>query len=279
FSLRRSIPLASGALLVLSLALVTACSSSGRLSVPPGTSQPDKFLFDKGNEALQKKKWITAREFFKQVTETYTQSPLRPDAKLAVGDTYLGEGTTEAYILAIAEFQEFLSYYPTHPRADYAQYQLGLAHFRQMRAPQRDQTETRDTIREFEAFVVRYPKSALLPEAKNRLREAHDRLSASEFEVGQFYYHIHWYPGAIDRLSTLLKNDPDYTQRDGAYFYLAESYYKANRMKEALPYYERLLDEFKQSQFMAQTKKRVAELKSGTAGQPAAAATAPKTQQ
>src|SRR5436190_3844179 len=177
---------------------VSACASSGRGPVPPGTPQPDQFLFDKGNEALEKKKWITAREYFKQVTETYTQSPIRPDAKLGIGDTYLGEGSSESLVLAIAEFQEFLSFYPTHPRADYAQYKLGLAHFRQMRAPQRDQTETRDAIREFETFIVRYPNSELMPEVKNRLREAKDRVSQAELEVGRFYYRIKWYPGAID---------------------------------------------------------------------------------
>ena len=84
-------------------------------------------------------------------------------------------------MLAINEFQEFLSFYPTNRRADYAQYKLGMAHFRQMRAPQRDQTETRDTIREFEAFVVRYPNSELMPEVKAKLREARDRLSEADY--------------------------------------------------------------------------------------------------
>jgi len=72
-----------------------ACSTHTRSMVPPGTSEPDKFLFDKGTDALNRKKWLTAREFFKQVTETYTASPYRPDAKLGIGDTYLGEGTGE----------------------------------------------------------------------------------------------------------------------------------------------------------------------------------------
>ena len=67
---------------------------------------------------------------------------------------------------AINEFREFLSFYPTNPRADYAQYKLGMAHFRQMRAPQRDQTETREAIREFETFVARYPNSSLMPEVQ-----------------------------------------------------------------------------------------------------------------
>ena len=50
-------------------------------------------------------------------------------------------------MLAINEFREFLSFYPTNPRADYAQYKLGFCHFKQMRAAQRDQTETRDASR------------------------------------------------------------------------------------------------------------------------------------
>ena len=148
---------------LLALAGAGACSSRSRGLVPAGTTEPDRFLFDKGTEALNNRKWLTSREFFKQVVETYTQSTYRPDSKLGIGDSYLGEGTSEALVLAINEFREFLSYYPTNPRADYAQYKLGLAHFRQMRGPQRDQTETRETIKELQAFVERYPNSSLMP--------------------------------------------------------------------------------------------------------------------
>jgi outer membrane protein assembly factor BamD len=262
-----------GIMLVACTVWLSACASSGRAPVPPGTAQPDQFLFEKGNEALQKKKWLTAREYFKQVTETYTQSPIRPDAKLGVGDTYLGEGSTEALVLAIAEFQEFLSFYPTNRRADYAQYKLGIAHFRQMRSAQRDQTETRDALREFQTFVTRYPSSELMPEVKAKLRETRDRLSESELEVGQFYFRIRWYPGALDRLNLLLKDDPEFTSRDQAYFYIGESLLKVSRPAEALPYYERLVKEFTQSEHLEAAKKRIEEIKNP----PAAPATAAKT--
>ncbi|MGE3511250.1 MAG: outer membrane protein assembly factor BamD [Vicinamibacterales bacterium] len=251
------------AILVL-LALVgtvTACATRGRGSVPPGTTQPDQFLFERGNALLQEKKWLTAREFFKQLTETYTQSPLRPDAKLAIGDTYLGEGSTEALVLAQNEFQEFLSFYPTHQRADYAQYKLAMTHFRQMRAPQRDQSETRETIRELQTFVARYPSSDLMSEVQAKLREAKDRLATADYEVGVFYYRQRWYPGAIDRLGTLIKSDPEYTGRDAAYFYLGESLLKVNRPAEALPYYERLVAEYQQSEHLEDSRKRIASIR------------------
>jgi outer membrane protein assembly factor BamD len=248
------------AILVSALAF-GSCASSGRAPVPPGTAQPDQYLFDRGNDALQRKKWLTAREYFKQVTETYTQSPIRPDAKLGIGDTYLGEGSTEALVLAISEFQEFLSFYPTNRRADYAQYKLGIAHFRQMRSPQRDQTETRAALREFQTFVARYPASDLMPEVNAKLRETRDRLSESELEVGQFYYRIRWYPGALDRLNLLLKDDPDFTARDEVYFYIGESLLKVSRPAEALPYFERLVKEFEQSEHIESARKRIEEIK------------------
>jgi outer membrane protein assembly factor BamD len=245
---------------VLGLAAAAACASAGR-GVPAGTSLPDKFLFDKGTEALNKKKWLTAREFYREVVDTYGQSPYRPDAKLGLGDTYLGEGTSEALERARNEFAEFLAFFPTNPRADYAQYKLGMVHFRQMRAPQRDQTQTRDAVKEFETFVARYPNSMLMSEAKARLREARDRLSESDYEVGFFYFRQRWYPGAVDRFRALLKQDSEFTNRDAVYFYLAEALVKQNRKAEALPYYQKLIEEFRQSEYLETANKRIAELK------------------
>jgi outer membrane protein assembly factor BamD len=130
-----------------------------------------------------------------------------------------------------------------------------------MRAPQRDQAETKEAIKEFEAFVARYPNSDLMPEAKEKLREAHDRLSMSDYLVGYFYFRSRWYPGAIDRFQSVLKQNEAYNGRDAVYFYLGEALVKVKREAEALAYYERLLNEFDQSEHLDDARKRVAELK------------------
>jgi outer membrane protein assembly factor BamD len=249
---------------VAALVLTVACAaaSTSRQVVPGGTQEPDRFLFDKGETALNARKWITAREYFKQVVETYTQSPYRPDAKLAVGDTYLEEGGADNLVLAMNEYREFLAFYPTNKRADYAQYKLGMTHFKQMRAAERDQTETRDAIREFQTFIARYPTSELMPDVQARLREAKDRLGRADFQVGLFYFRQKWYPGSIDRLSALLKGDPDYSSRGEVYFYLAESYMKLKgREAQALPYYEKLVNEFPKNEHLQDAQKRITELK------------------
>jgi outer membrane protein assembly factor BamD len=240
---------------VVLLALASACSS-GPKTPPTGTPEPDKFLHERGTASLTDRKWLTAREYFRQLVDVYPQSPYRADAKLGIGDTYIGEGTPEAYLLAINEFREFLSYYPTHRRADYAQFKLGMTHYYQMRAPDRDQSETREAIRELTAFMERFPSSGLREEAGGKLREARDRLSMSEQRVGVHYFRSKWYPGAIERFKGLLARDPNFSNRDATYFYLAESYEKIQRPAEALPLYDRLIKEFEASEFLLEAQKR-----------------------
>jgi outer membrane protein assembly factor BamD len=257
---------------MLSLAMVAAAAISsacagGSVKPPQGTPDPDKFLFDRGNEALNSKRWLVAREYFREIIDTYPQSPHRADAKLGVGDTYLGEGSAESYVLALNEYREFLAFYPNHARSGYAQYKLGMTHFRQMHSADRDQTETREAIKELTLFVERYPSDPLIEDGKARLREARDRLSQYEYNVGYHYYRSRWYPGAIDRFKTLLDKDPEFTRRDAVYFYLGECYAKIARPAEALPYFDRLVQEFEQSDHLVEAQKRVEEMKALIANQ------------
>ena len=189
---------ALGVALLLAAGLAAGCAG-GSVKPPTGTPEPDKFLFDRGNEALDKRKWLVSREYFRELIDTYPQTPHRADAKLGIGDTYLGEGSAESYVLALNEFREFLAFYPTHARAGYAQYKLGMTHFRQMHSADRDQTETREAIKEFTTFVERYPTDELIEDGKAKLREARDRLSQYEYNVGYHYYRSRWFPGAVDR--------------------------------------------------------------------------------
>jgi outer membrane protein assembly factor BamD len=253
---------------VLLLVVLGAASCGGGPRRPPtGTPEPDKFLFDLGTDNLNRRRWLVARESFRELIDTYPQSRFRAEAKLGVADTYLGEGSAESYVLALNEFREFLAFYPTHDRVDYAQFKLGMTHFYQMHSPDRDQTETREAIRELAIFVERYPNSQLIEEGRQRLREARDRLSQYEYNVGYHYYRSRWCPGAVDRFKALLDRDPQYTRRDAVYFYLGECYVKANQPAQALPYFDRLVKEFEQSEYLEEAQKRMEAIKTEMANQ------------
>ena len=175
-------------LLSLCLSLVpaiisAACSSNGPVTAGPG--EADQILIDRGTAALKERKWTTSRQYFAELLESYPQSPLRAEAKLGVGDSYLGENNAASYVYAQNEYREFLAFYPTNPRADYAQMQLGMVHFNQMLNPQRDQTETKEAIKEFQTFVDRYPSSPHMPQ----VRAAAPRGKGSSLGLGSWRWH------------------------------------------------------------------------------------------
>ena len=41
---------------------IAACATGGAKKPPTGPPEPDKFLFERGTEALNNKRWIVARE-------------------------------------------------------------------------------------------------------------------------------------------------------------------------------------------------------------------------
>jgi outer membrane protein assembly factor BamD len=247
----------SRALITLAMLWLAACGGNRAPETPPGTVPPDQFLSERANDAMKRERWADARKYFQQIVDNYPQSALRPDAKLGVGDSYLNEGGDANLVLAENEFKEFITFYPTNARVDYSQYKLAMTHYKRMRRPERDQTETIAAVREFEVFFDRYPNSMLTSEVRERWREARSRLSEASYQVGLYYYRSRWYPGAIDRFKEVLKDDPGYPNRDAVYYYLAESLLKTDKKAEALPYYDRLVKEFERSDYLLDARRRL----------------------
>jgi outer membrane assembly lipoprotein YfiO len=253
---RRLLALAA---LLLALSTAAGCGAGSTPTIVPD-QDADTYLFTQGSLALERGRWLTAREYLRRLVDTYPTSQHRQNAKLGIGDSYLGERRIESDILAAAEFREFLRFYPLAPRADYAQYRLAVAYVRQVLSPERDQTATHDALRELRVFTTNYPTSSYMADALKLERETRDRLSQSEMLIGRHYVRSRWYPGAVTRLEALLKTDPQFTGRDGVYFFLAEAYNKQDKKAEARVYYQKVIDEFRVSEYLDDARKRLAVL-------------------
>jgi len=258
---------AARTLLLALICLSSACGGEDPPDITPATIGGDVILFERGEAALAEENWGDARGFFVQVRDNYPQSDFRADARLGVADSYEGQGGAAQYTSALAEYEDFLRLYPTHPRAAYAQFKLAIVHHHQMRQPERDQSWTLSTIDQFELFFDRFPNSEFAPEATRYLREAKDRLSDSEYLVGEYYYRNEWWPGAIDRFETIADSDPQYSHRERVYFYLADAYLNNGDLQDALPLFQQLLEEFPQSVFLADTQMAIADIENRLASQ------------
>lgn len=248
-------------LVLAMLATTVACGAGQPPPPPPGSIDADRYLFDQGSAELAEGHWIQAREYFRRLVDTYPQSPHRADAKLGIGDSYLGENRLESRILAANEYREFLQFFPTHERADYAQYQIIQSYAGQMRSPRRDQSPTRDAKTEVDRFLRNYPNSDLRPEVEALQREVLDRLAEYEYRVGLFYHRQRNWLGAMMRFDYVRENYPNYTRMDEVYFQIAETIFKAGSPADSAQFYERVINEYPDSPHVEEATKRLAEIK------------------
>jgi predicted Zn-dependent protease len=59
----------------------------------------------------------------------------------------------------------------------------------------------------------------------------------------------------------ILKNDPQYTRRDAVYYQLAQALLLLQQPAAAIPYLDKLIAEFVESEYLEKAKVQVAELK------------------
>jgi outer membrane protein assembly factor BamD len=225
-----------------------------------GQADADKFLYERGSALLAKKSWITAREYFRRIVDSYPQSTYRADAKLGVGDSYIGENQSGSLILAVNEFREFLTYFPLSARADYAQYKLALATSKQMLSAERDQTATHETLTEVQKFIDTYPDSQYRAEVDKVYRQARDRLSESEFKVGMVYYRARYMIGALPRFADVLRDDPGYTRRDEVLYFAGVAFTKAGLIPQAVPMFATVVQQYPKSKYAKSSKRYIEQL-------------------
>ena len=246
--------------IVLLLAGLSGCAHSG-VDTASLSSSSDAIVWDAAQKAYQKKQWETARQYYKRIVDGFPNSEYGPGARLGLGQSYFEEGGTGNYILAVASLREFLTLYPSHPRADFAQYLVAEAYFKQKNGPDRDQSSTRKALTEYERLLDLYPGSPQVENARKRIRDCRASLARSEYVVGWFYQKGRQaWRAAINRYEGILSDYPDYDRLDEVLFRLSECLDAAGRRAEALPLLDRLLGEYPQSEYADDARKLKDEL-------------------
>jgi outer membrane protein assembly factor BamD len=232
----------------------------GTDSLLPTGQQPDKILYQKSIDAIDHGHYEVGRLTLQALLNTYPDSEYLAKAKLAIADSYYEQGGTAGLTEAEAEYKDFQTFFPTAPEAPMAQYRVAMAHFRLMGKPDRDLTQIRLAQAEFKEFLLKYSDSDLMPRAKARLREVQEALAQGEFEVARFYYEKHANLAAESRFLEIVNHYPSFSEADKACWYLAQSYERLKKPKDAVPYYARILTDYPLSPVVPDAKEQLAAL-------------------
>lgn len=193
-------------------------------SVTPGR---DRELFIVATREIRKNNYDVGRLLLQTIITTYPDSAYLPMAKLAVADSFFLEGSTSALIQAAAAYQDWLTFFPTHPLADRVLLKIAESQMRQIGLPDRDATRAKVAEQRLKALLQQYPNSILKKDTEERLKQVQDNLGLHNLYVANYYYKLSvdqkkaGLKGAQSRYREILDKYPNFGFMDEALYKLS----------------------------------------------------------
>jgi outer membrane protein assembly factor BamD len=228
-------------------------------AVAPGR---DRTLFLEATKEVRKGNHEVGRLLFTTIITTYPDSAYLPMAKLAIADSFYLEGGTSSLIQAGQAYQDWLTYFPTDPLADAAMLKVAETEMRQMGLATREISHARKAEQRLKVLLQQYPQTKLRPEVEERLRRVQDNLGDHDFSIAMFYRDRYigkhgGLKGSQDRLKEIVEKYPNYCRKDEVLYNYAWTFTIEEEPDEAAKYYQQLVRDYPNSQFVDKAKEQL----------------------
>jgi len=196
-------------IILITLASLTACSSSGQRS---GVELSEQDTYTKAMEAIENQNFFLAIETLQRLENRYPYGQYSEQAQL---ELIYAQYKAQDLENARATAERFIRLHPEHPKVDYAYYlkalttyELGLSLVEQYFADEeamRDPQPARDSFNELGDLINRFPNSDYAADARKRMIYLRDRLALHELHVARYYIKRHAYVAAANRGRTVVE--------------------------------------------------------------------------
>jgi outer membrane protein assembly factor BamD len=244
-------------LLAASLVL-SSCGHNVKAAKIGSGAEPDKLLYDTAMDDIKKGRQEQGRLALQTLMNTYPDSDYLAKAKLGIADSYYKEGGVTGLTQSVAEYEDFITFFPFLDEAQYAQMQVGMAHYRRMEKPDRDRTEALAAENAFQILLQKFPDGPIAAEGQQRLREVQEVLAEGDFRIAQFYFIRGADRSAVARLQNLVTRYPLYSQADHAQWMLAQLYERHGGGSEiSTKYYATIVKDYPLSSLVDDAKEKL----------------------
>jgi len=188
-------------------------------------------LFEAGKEKYEQGKYLKAVDYFQSIVYNYPGVSIIDTAQYYLGLSYFGNND---YTLAQAEFNRLIMNYPSSVFFESAMLLRAVSVFQA--SPKHyglDQTELEQAIQMLNDFVIDFPESDYLPEAREYILQARTRMARKYYTNATVYARM----GARDASKTYYQIViDDYTDTEYAplaVFGMAEAEYRSGEYEKA----------------------------------------------
>jgi outer membrane protein assembly factor BamD len=172
-------------------------------------------MYTKAKGYLTAQNWGRAIGQYQILSTRYPFGRYTEQAQLELAYAYHRGGNPEA---ALSTADRFIRTYPSHPNVDYAFYIRGLTNYEMRvgfmerlmpsRVRDRDQTAARESFRDFDELIKRFPDSRYAPDARQRMVFLRNNLSFYELDVARYYIRRKAYVASAARARYAIENYP-----------------------------------------------------------------------
>lgn len=227
---------------LVAAALVAGAPAPAWAKKPKPSELPPEEVYAEAIRRIGKKKYYGARAMLQELLPRIPPEDreLLPRVQLAIADAYFKDGGLTNYGEALNAYRNFLTYFPQHGQAAYAQLMVGQSLFRQVTAPDRDQTTTLRALDELRKVQTGWPGTPEAAEAQEVIELCNNRLAEKERMVGAFYQKRKVWLAALDRYVKITEKYPRYPGMSQVLLDLGKVYLAINQRERAQDAFTRL---------------------------------------
>ena len=148
-------------------------------------------------------------EIYESIIKTAPYGKYAPEAQFKIG---LAREKQKKFSEAVAAYNTLIDKYPGNDIVDDAQYQIGHAWLKASSEPEYDQGAAEKSIEAFQDFIVRYPNSEKIDQAKEYIASLNSRQTAGSFNIAKFYESQRNLKAAYIYYNEVIRQNPDSSQ-------------------------------------------------------------------
>lgn len=221
--------------------------------------------YEIGMEDFRDENCEEASPQFRKVRRNYSYSRYAALAELRLADCLLIQ---KKYPEAISAYRTFTRYRPSHAEVPYARFKMSEAYFEQIPddfflappAEERDQSQTRDALRQLRQFILDFPDDTHVGEANRMAHDALTLLARHELYVARFYLDRDAPSAAVGRLQTLLHAYRGSGVEEEALLLLGRTYLHLADASHAREAFDELIRRFPESGYAEAAREYLTEM-------------------
>lgn len=234
--------------------LIMITAGCGKETVSIGKGDPTGEI--KQCLALSSKgKHEDAIQCFEMFKARYPQTAEGQEAELLIGDANFAK---KDYLVAAEAYAAFLRLYPSHPKADYANYKIGVCYYKESpKAIDRDQQYLENAIEHLRTVLQRYPHSEYRKATAATLHVVLRRIARRQYYIGRFYFRTGEYIASIPRFAEVAENYPDSGLADKAFYMVVRGNLKLGRFEAAREAFTLMASKYPNSPYTKSAEKKM----------------------